>query len=124
VYTAITPARPTLLLILALLAAPHGAPAPALRTPPVEHVKVELKASGFEPAEVMRDAGRLRVTVLNQSGAEDLTFVLIKATGEEVYRGQPPAKGAAWSQEFNLARGRYVLNEVNHPDWHFYINML
>lgn len=120
----------TLTAALALaffLAAPlylRPARASAAAPPRSEDVKVTLKASGFEPGEVMREAGTFRLTVANASGVEGLTYRVLKATGEEVFRSPQTSGAADWSGELNLPAGRYVFAVVNHPDWALNLNML
>lgn len=108
------------LLLTSVCAAARLNPRSPAALSPTE-VKVTLKSTGFEPGEVMCDTGRLRLTVINQSGKDNLTFRLVKATGQEVLRGQPTAGSADWSQEVELAAGRYVLTEINNPDWKCYV---
>ena len=90
----------------------------------LEEVKVTLKPTGFEPAEVMRAPGAFRLRVVNASGQQGLTFRLIKATGQEVLRSAPTAGSADWSGELNPPAGRYVFTEVNHPEWALNISVL
>lgn len=85
---------------------------------------VTLKAAGFEPGEATREAGRLHLTVVNQSGRDSLSFRLVKVTGQEVYAGLPATAPSEWSRDFDLPAGRYVLTEAGCSDCRLLLNLL
>ena len=123
----ISPARRPLFVdsnVASAAALPVSPRACAAAAQTLEEVKVTLKPTGFEPAEVMRAPGAFRLRVVNASGQQGLTFRLIKATGQEVLRSAPTAGSADWSGELNPPAGRYVFTEVNHPEWALNISVL
>lgn len=110
--------------VASVAAFPVSPRATAAAAQTLEEVKVTLKPTGFEPAEVIRAAGPFRLRVVNASGEEGLTFRLIKATGQEVFRSAPAAGSSDWSGGLDLPAGRYVFTEVNHPEWALNISVL
>jgi hypothetical protein len=111
-----------LAVLLSLGVAAIGARAYLAPSQGVEEVRTTLGQLDFEPPEVTRDEGRFRLVVVNNSGKEGLTFRLLAAGSEEIYRGQPAGPGE-WSHEFELPAGQYVLTELNNPAWLFYIKV-
>ena len=91
---------------------------------PIDEVKTTLTSTGFEPAEIIRDAGAFRLAITNTSNTEELTFRLTKPNGQEVYRSQPTTGAAGLVAEFNLPAGRYILSVVGHPEWVYKITLL
>jgi hypothetical protein len=108
--------------VLSLGVAAIGARAYFAPAQGVPEVRTTLGQLDFEPAETTRGDGPFRLVVVNNSGKEGLTFRLLAAGGEEIYRGQPAGPGE-WSREFELPAGQYVLTELNNPAWLFYIKV-
>lgn len=75
--------------------------------------------SGFEPAQVMRGPGKFLFTADDRRGdkSQRLTLRLSREGGEQVRDIEVPVDVTDWAEELELAVGRYVLTEVNHPAW-------
>jgi hypothetical protein len=83
----------------------------------LEEVTLLLRATGFEPAQVTRPAGRFLLSVDNRSGVEELTFEITRADGTKVREIKVLKGNVDWSEEINLIAGQYTLNEAAHPAW-------
>jgi hypothetical protein len=73
--------------------------------------RITLRPTGFEPAEVMRPAGRFLLAINDRSGRPDTVFILMRETGErlkEMRLRETPRKNE-WREVVNLPPGRYVL---------------
>lgn len=90
--------------------------------PQVEEVRTTLTTTGFDPPEARRAPGRVRLTVVNQSGQQARTLRLKRlGSSEVIHEGQMAAGAGEWSEEFDLGVGKYVLSEANNPAWLFYL---
>lgn len=83
----------------------------------VEAERITIRPTGFEPAEVVRPAGRFILAIDNQSGVGDVTLHLDHENGGRVQ--DIPLTGGAryWRKVINLSPGVYILSEANHADW-------
>ncbi|MCA1632976.1 MAG: cupredoxin domain-containing protein [Acidobacteria bacterium] len=89
----------------------------------VAEVRITLRSDGFDPSEVTRRAERFRLTVVNSSGREELTFRLMRVGGEQVHQSLMARGAAQWSEEFDLPEGQYALTEIGNPAWLFYVTV-
>jgi hypothetical protein len=79
-----------------------------------EHIT--LRATGFEPKELTRPAGRFLLAVDNVTGMGEMSFRLLHQSGARLR--DFPAKGRfRLRQVVDLPPGQYALVEINHPDW-------
>lgn len=87
--------------------------------PRLEAERVTLRATGFEPREITRPAGRFLLAVNDRSGQRDVVFVLMRESGRQLHRVRvrETTRKHEWRQVVNLAPGTYVLSEAAHPDW-------
>lgn len=83
--------------------------------------RTTLHSTGFDPANVTCEAGRLKLTVVNESGTDGLTLRMKRMGGEVVRESQVPSGTSEWTEEYDLTAGNYVLSEVNNPAWLFYV---
>lgn len=83
----------------------------------IEAELVTVKPSGFDPLEIRRPPGRFYLRVNNRSGIHDLEFRLDQERGARVQDVRLPRGRLAWNKLLELPPGRYILSEVNHPDW-------
>lgn len=91
-----------------------------------EQVQVEVitvRATGFEPTEITRPAGRILLAVNNSSGLAEVTLRLARVNGETLHEVHVSSKGRNWRQRLELVPGDYVLTEANHPDWACHITV-
>lgn len=79
-----------------------------------EHVT--LRATGFEPKEFTRPAGRFLLAVDNVTGMGEMSFRLLHHSGTRLR--DFPAKGRFRLRKVvDLPPGRYALVATNHPEW-------
>ena len=99
----------------------HAAIQPTFSSPiPSGRAEAELlvlRSDGFKPSEITRPPGRFLLALQNHSSAEEISLVLKQESGASM-REVRLAKGQSKSKEIlELPPGRYVLTEVNHPEW-------
>lgn len=96
---------------------PHVTPARGGRQEAPQTELVTATPTGFEPAEIMRPAGRLILSVENRSGLEEIMLVLRDGGGRELLRERVPRERLDWSGTLDLGAGEYLLSEESHPQW-------
>ena len=83
----------------------------------VEAELITIHPTGFEPAEITRDGGRFVLAVDNRSGLEEVDLQLNRENGSREREARVHRQQLDWREFVDLPPGRYVLKEVNHPDW-------
>lgn len=78
---------------------------------------IAILPTGFKPAQYTRPKGRFILAVLNRSGLEEVALELYREAGEKLREVRVPRSKLDWSEDFDLHPGRYILKEVNHPEW-------
>jgi hypothetical protein len=76
-----------------------------------------LRAEGFHPKEITRPAGRFLLVIQNHSTAEEISLVLKQERGAAMREVRTTRRQSKLNEFVDLPPGRYVLSEVNHPDW-------
>jgi hypothetical protein len=108
----------------AIASAELKVPKPAVRstaqnartTAPGEVVLINLTATGFEPDQITRPAGRFLFGVNNRSGLSDLTFQMVAESGSTT--GQKRMiQEKLWRKVIEPQPGRYLLRVPGHPKW-------
>jgi hypothetical protein len=103
----------------------HGIVRPAsygdelVRTQDPRKVEVELitlQSTGFEPAEVTRPSGPFLMSIINRSGLPQLSLVL-QRDDRGFSERKRIGKERVWRRVFDLQPGRYVLRDIDHPEW-------
>ena len=79
--------------------------------------RVALHPYGFEPDEITRPAGPFLLAIDNQAGTADFRFELTTESLQLVHRDSIKRGRAQMQKMLNLAPGKYVLVEANHPKW-------
>jgi hypothetical protein len=82
-----------------------------------EEVTLTLRSDGFDPAEVVRPAGRFMLSVDNRSGVDKITLLLRRGDGSKVVEIKVLNGNGDWSESIELRPGRYTLSEADHPSW-------
>ena len=82
-----------------------------------DELTLTLRPEGFDPAEVMRPAGRFMLSVDNRSGVEKVTLILRRGNGSKVIEDKVLNGNGDWSELIDLQPGRYTLTEADHPGW-------
>jgi hypothetical protein len=79
--------------------------------------RITLRATGFEPAEVTRPAGRFLLAINDRSGQPDTRFILTRS-GERLkeVRVRDTPRKHEWRELVNLPPGRYVLSDSENPE--------
>jgi hypothetical protein len=80
-----------------------------------EHVT--LRATGFEPAEITRPAGRFLLALDNRAGQGEMVFRLMRENGTRVRDLTPRRDKFRLRHVVDLPPGRYAIVEATHPDW-------
>jgi hypothetical protein len=76
-----------------------------------------LRADGFHPKEITRPAGQFVLAVQNHSTAEEVSLILKQERGTAIRQANSASRQSKLRELVDLPPGRYVLTEVNHPEW-------
>jgi hypothetical protein len=82
-----------------------------------DELTLTLRPEGFDPAEVVRPAGRFMLSVDNRSGVEKVTLILKRGNGSKVVEVKVHNGNGDWGELIDLQPGRYTLTEADHPGW-------
>lgn len=82
----------------------------------VETELIALRPTGFEPAEITRPAGEFILMVENRTGGS-VSLRFSRATGERLHEVRASREEPDWNELEDLAPGRYLLAEADHPEW-------
>lgn len=80
-------------------------------------VRVTIRPTGFDPAEVTLPRGRFMLAVDNRTGLNELTFRLVREGGGRLHEVRMTREQLAWRKVVDPPPGGYLLTEVNHPGW-------
>ena len=83
-----------------------------------------LQPGGFEPNEIRRPQGAFVLGVDNRTGVETLELRLVRADGQRLRALEARRRKISWREVVDLAPGRYVLSEADHPDWSCTVTIL
>jgi hypothetical protein len=84
---------------------------------------IMLRASGFDPAEMIRPIGGFTLGVDKASISEELVLRLAKEDGTQLEEMQVPADVLNWYKRLELPKGQYTLTVANHPEWTCHITI-
>jgi hypothetical protein len=76
-----------------------------------------LGFNGFEPKEIDRRPGPFVLGINVYNRTSDTSFELVREDGNRVHEVKWPQGQPRYRKLMNLPPGRYLLKEVNHPDW-------
>ncbi|MET0624141.1 MAG: hypothetical protein ABW250_14245 [Pyrinomonadaceae bacterium] len=80
-------------------------------------VRVTIRPTGFDPAEVTLPRGRFMLAVDNRTGLNQLTFRFDREGGGRLHEVRMTREQLAWRKVVDPPPGSYVLTEINHPGW-------
>ena len=83
----------------------------------IEAEIITIRPTGFEPTAITRPKGPFFLEVEDRSGLREVDVQLSVERGDRVFLVKAPRERADWNRLADLPPGRYVLTEVNHPDW-------
>jgi hypothetical protein len=85
----------------------------------VSSLRVTIRPTGFEPAEVRLPAGSVLLTVANRSGLREvaLRWDVEGDGGGTLHRARMTLEQLDWRGAAFLTPGVYVLTETAHPEW-------
>ena len=89
----------------------------------IEPVAITLRPTGFEPTELIRPRGLFLLVVNNRSNNPDIELRLDHESGERQYQERVRGGKLDWRKPLDLRPGRYLLREMNHPQWMCYITV-
>jgi hypothetical protein len=98
----------------------YAAPLMALEGSTSQQLEAErftIRATGFEPGEISRPAGRFLLAVENRSGLKELVLRLSNESGKLLREVRITGKQPDWNDIIDAPGGNYILTEANHPDW-------
>jgi hypothetical protein len=78
---------------------------------------ITITPHGLEPQAITRPEGRVLLMVDNQSDLATTSLWLMRDTGARIKEMQVPREQPNWNEAIDLAPGRYVLTESEHPEW-------
>lgn len=93
---------------------PETRAAPSSRLPVV---RITIRPTGFDPAEVTLPRGRFLLAVDNRSGLDELTFRLDREGAGRLHEVRMTREQLGWRKVLDPPPGVYVLTEAGHPDW-------
>ena len=83
----------------------------------IEAEIITISPSGFHPAQISRPKGPFVLEVEDRSGLKGVDVQFSVERGNQVFQVEAPRENPDWNRMVDLPPGRYVLNEVGHPDW-------
>jgi hypothetical protein len=83
----------------------------------LESEHITLRATGFEPAEFTRPAGRFLLSVDNRAEMGEMTFRLLRQNGTRERDVIAKHDKFRLRQVIDIAPGHYTLVVANHPEW-------
>lgn len=83
----------------------------------LETERITIRPDGFEPAQITRAQGEFILAADNLSGLREVTLILEHETGKRVHERRVPLEQFKWRARLDLNPGRYVIREVDHPEW-------
>jgi hypothetical protein len=98
-------------------AAISSASAPVVADQRREVEVVTITPDGFEPQQIMRTAGPFLLSVTNRSGVDSLNIRLETEQHGRFREKLLPLQTPYWREVINPPPGRYIVTEVNHPEW-------
>lgn len=78
---------------------------------------ITITPRGFEPAEIIRPAGRFLLAIQDTSRLKELTLRVSRETDGTQFLVPTRKQRRVWRDVVNPPPGRYVLTEANHPEW-------
>ena len=82
----------------------------------IEAEVITVTKRGFEPASITRPQGEFTLMIENAT-LENLDLRLAREAGERLHEIRPSREQPDWNELMDLRPGRYVLTELNHPQW-------
>jgi len=89
-------------------------------SPAPDSMQVEtltLTPRGFQPTEIERPAGKFLLGIDNHIRPEEFSFEIVQDDGHTVRQLKLQKGELRLRKLLNLQAGRYVIREVNHPEW-------
>lgn len=95
---------------------PVAVPASAPSVAP-QLLRITIRPTGFDPAEVSISQGRFTLAVDNRSGLRELTFRLDREGAGRLREVRMPRERLSYREVIDPPPGVYVLTEADHPTW-------
>jgi hypothetical protein len=90
---------------------------------PLQTELVTITSRGFDPAEITRPRGPFILAVDNRSGLAQVSLSLAVEHARHLKEVRVPREQLDWHGVVDVAPGRYVLTEAEHPDWQFVLTI-
>jgi hypothetical protein len=88
-----------------------------LQNQTIEAEIITIHPAGFEPTAITRPKGLFILEVEDRSGLREVDVRLSAERGDRVFQVKAAREKADWNRLVDPPPGRYVLTEINHPDW-------
>lgn len=104
-------------------AVPEAVPAPesqpvAQSTPDgLRVLRITIRPTGFDPAELTLPHGRFILAVDNRTGLRNLTFRLDREGAGRLREVRMPREQLSYREVIEPAPGVYLMTEADHPAW-------
>ena len=82
-----------------------------------EVVLITIKPYGFDQKEITRPKGTFFLAIDNRSRQPEISLSVVREAGNSQHQVRMPRAKADSISKLNLTPGRYLLKEVNHPNW-------
>ena len=96
-----------------LVGSSQASPLEQSATGKLEVELVTLRASGFEPLEIIRPKGPFVLVVDDRSGRDQSSFTLQRVKGEQLREVNTDRRKFEWHDVINLPSGDYLLTSAN-----------
>jgi hypothetical protein len=83
----------------------------------IDGVRITLRRTGFQPKQITRSKGPFLLSIDNLSEMGEMNFRLLRENGASERDLLHKNDKFRLRQVVDLQPGRYVLVEVNHPEW-------
>lgn len=84
---------------------------------------ITLLPTGFEPKEINRPKGQFLLVVHDRSGTSEVNFHLNREAGNRLHDVRLEEGILSWRTPLDLHPGKYMLTDVEHPEWSCRINV-
>lgn len=82
-----------------------------------------IRPSGFETREMTLDAGDYFVVIQNATGLDRFALKIQRDGGEIIHEVRLPRFRKYWKHVVHLNPGRYLVSEIDHPEWNCVITV-
>jgi hypothetical protein len=82
-----------------------------------------IRPTGFETKEMTLDAGDYFVVIQNATGRDRFALKIQRDGGQTIHEVRLPRFRKYWKHMVTLTAGRYLVSEIDHPEWNCVITV-